>query len=212
MQKKIKLLFVSYLVILLCTVLIVGGTFSLFTDSVSVKNHLQAGTLDVKLVRTNLEYTKINEEGYLEVIKDNEQYDFTNEVDKNIFGLDSNNLQIIPGSYFSTTLELINNGNVAFEYSIIIILNTEGNELANQLEVEIIDAENNKISKKLSELSNGKELLFKEMNSVLNKEIFNVKITFLDDINNNKAKEQAIDFDLVVNAVQKTNKDISPNN
>ena len=46
MQKKFKVLFISYIVILFCTVLIVGGTFSLFTDSVKVVNHLQAGSLE----------------------------------------------------------------------------------------------------------------------------------------------------------------------
>lgn len=205
MQKKFKVLFISYIVILFCTVLIVGGTFSLFTDSVKVVNHLQAGSLDVELIRTNLEYTKINELGYLEVVKDNENFDFTNKVDANIFGISDNNLEIIPGSYFNVTLDLINKGNVAFEYSIKFVLNGEENELIKQLDVEIIDHNGNIKVKRLSEFIKDESILIGEMNNLHNKETFKIKITFLDLEENNTAKDEDLCFDLVVTAVQKIN-------
>lgn len=205
MQKKFKVLFISYIVILFCTVLIVGGTFSLFTDSVKVVNHLQAGSLDVELIRTNLEYTKINELGYLEVVKDNDNFDFTNKVDANIFGISDNNLEIIPGSYFNVTLDLINKGNVAFEYSIKFVLNGEENELIKQLDVEIIDNNGNIKVKRLSELIKDESILIGDMDNLHNKETFKIKITFLDLEENNTAKDEDLCFDLVVIAVQKIN-------
>lgn len=205
MQKKFKVLFISYIVILFCTVLIVGGTFSLFTDSVKVVNHLQAGSLDVELIRTNLEYTKINELGYLEVVKDNDNFDFTNKVDANIFGISDKNLEIIPGSYFNVTLDLINKGNVAFEYSIKFVLNGEENELIKQLDVEIIDHNGDIKVKRLSEFIKDESILIGDMDNLHNKETFKIKITFLDLEENNTAKDEDLCFDLVVTAVQKIN-------
>lgn len=205
MQKKFKVLFISYIVILFCTVLIVGGTFSLFTDSVKVVNHLQAGSLDVELIRTNLEYTKINELGYLEVVKDNDNFDFTNKVDANIFGISDDNLKIIPGSYFNVTLDLINKGNVAFEYSVKFVLNCKENELIKQLNVEIIDQNGNIKVKRFNEFIEDETILIGEMDNFNNKETFNIKITFLDLEENNIAKDENLSFDLVVKAVQKIN-------
>ena len=205
MQKKFKVLFISYIVILFCTVLIVGGTFSLFTDSVKVVNHLQAGSLDVELIRTNLEYTKINELGYLEVVQDNDKFDFTNKVDANIFGISDDNLKIIPGSYFNVTLDLINKGSVAFEYSVKFVLNCKENELIKQLNVEIIDQNGNIKVKRFNEFIEDETILIGEMDNFNNKETFNIKITFLDLEENNIAKDENLSFDLVVTAVQKIN-------
>lgn len=205
MQKKFKVLFISYIVILFCTVLIVGGTFSLFTDSVKVVNHLQAGSLDVELIRTNLEYTKINELGYLEVVQDNDNFDFTNKVDANIFGISDVNLKIIPGSYFNVTLDLINKGSVAFEYSVKFVLNCKENELIKQLNVEIIDQNGNIKVKRFNEFIEDETILIGEMDNFNNKETFNIKITFLDLEENNIAKDENLSFDLVVTAVQKIN-------
>ena len=205
MQKKFKVLFISYIVILFCTVLIVGGTFSLFTDSVKVVNHLQAGSLDVELIRTNLEYTKINESGYLEVVQDNDNFDFTNKVDANIFGISDDNLKIIPGSYFNVTLDLINKGSVAFEYSVKFVLNCKENELIKQLNVEIIDQNGNIKVKRFNEFIEDETILIGEMDNFNNKETFNIKITFLDLEENNIAKDENLSFDLVVTAVQKIN-------
>ena len=182
-----------------------GGTFSLFTDSVKVVNHLQAGSLDVELIRTNLEYTKINELGYLEVVQDNDNFDFTNKVDANIFGISDDNLKIIPGSYFNVTLDLINKGSVAFEYSVKFVLNCKENELIKQLNVEIIDQNGNIKVKRFNEFIEDETILIGEMDNFNNKETFNIKITFLDLEENNIAKDENLSFDLVVTAVQKIN-------
>ena len=53
MEKRTKTMLFSALTLLVCTVLIVGGTFALFTDSVMVNNHLSAGNLEVGLYRTS---------------------------------------------------------------------------------------------------------------------------------------------------------------
>ena len=46
MRRK-RALLISCSVILLCVSIIVGMTYALFTDSVSVNTHLQAGNLDI---------------------------------------------------------------------------------------------------------------------------------------------------------------------
>ena len=94
MKNKIKILFISYAVILLCTCFIVTGTYALFTDSAKVTNHLKAGNLDIRLERVNLEYQVLNEEGYLEkyifhietIV--NDYYCNYTIIDKRIIGID----------------------------------------------------------------------------------------------------------------------------
>ena len=69
MNKK-RILLASCSIIAMCLCAIVGMTYALFTDSVSVKNHLQAGNLDIALVRTDLEYAILDNDGYLTTYSD----------------------------------------------------------------------------------------------------------------------------------------------
>ena len=67
-----------------------------------------------------------------------------------------------------------------------------------------IEVQNNKetiVNKKLNEVFDYGVLFCKEMDE--NKESFTIKITFLDLIDNNDAENKIVDFDLVVEAVQK---------
>lgn len=211
MKNKLKVLFISYAVILLCTCLIVTGTYALFTDSVKVTNHLKAGNLDISLERTNLEYSVLNSEGYSQTYLNTDRVDFTESVEENIFGLDSKDLLIVPGSYFEATLEIKNNGNVAFEYRCEIILSGEVNELAKQVVVTITDSTNEVSIMNLSDVSNGFTFKLGEMNNEVKTDTFKIRLEFLDDvesnlnIENNLAKDQDLSFDLVVEAVQKNN-------
>ena len=74
MSNKKRILITSFSVIILCLCILVGVSYSLFTDSEQVTNHLKSGELDITLERTNLEYVTLNEQGYLEV-KENTSFE-----------------------------------------------------------------------------------------------------------------------------------------
>ena len=60
-----RAMLVSCAVILLCLSVVTGMTWALFTDTERVNTHLQAGTLDITLLRTQLVKTALNDKGYL---------------------------------------------------------------------------------------------------------------------------------------------------
>lgn len=213
-----RVLLVSCSVILLCVSIIVGMTYALFTDQVSVQNHLRAGTLDVTLKRTSLEYTLLNEDGYLEktvLTGQSNELDLTTSTDENVFGLSSDTTKIVPGSYFDATLVIGNNGDVAFDYSVEIKLLTENgdvitdvatiNELSKQLKVYIKDADGNIVGEyMLSDLcgTNNCEIKVGHMKKNETEHKFGVMVEFVDCADNNSAKAQKAVFDLVVTATQ----------
>ena len=207
---KAKVLLYVCIALLVATSIGVGVSYALFTDSVEVQNHLQAGTLDVTLERTSLEYTLLNEEGYL--VKQTEgALDLTKATADNVFGLDANATKIVPGSYFDAQLAIGNNGNVAFDYSVEIKLLTNdeelANELAKQLKVTITNAEGKAVAEyMLSDLQDDANCEVKagHMKANETKHNFGVKVEFVNREDNNNAKSQAVAFDLIVSAVQAT--------
>ena len=82
-----RILALSCLIIMLCTTVIVGASYALFNESISIGNHLQAGNLDAVLTRTNLTYATLHTDGVLRTYEDDEAEDFTGITNKNIFGL-----------------------------------------------------------------------------------------------------------------------------
>lgn len=205
---KAKGLLYVCIALFLATTLAVGVSYALFTDSVEVKNHLEAGSLDVTLTRTSLTYTVLNEEGYL-IPKTAGKLDLTKATNENVFGLETAT-KIAPTSYFDAKLAIGNEGNVAFDYSVEIKFLTKdqtlANQLAKQLQVTITD-ENDQIVAKymLSELQ-GENTKVKAGHMKANEEEhnFGVKIEFVNLENNNDAKLETVAFDLVVSAVQAT--------
>lgn len=204
MSKKRRTLLVSFSIIVLCLCAMVGMTYALFTDSALVKNHLAAGNLDVTLTRTNLEYRVLDENGYLETTTVEEDIDFTSSTNENVFGIDAKGMVITPGSYFDAELELSNDGNVAFTYSVTIKLSSEANKLAEQLQVTITHADGSTTSKKLSELSSTLTMEAGIMGSKDTSKVFNVKVEFVDLTSNNLAQNQKVVFDIIVSATQAT--------
>ncbi len=200
----------SCVVLLLLTCIAVGVSYALFTDEVRVETHLmKAGTLDVTLKRTALTYTKLNDNGYLEAVTDNEVFDFTQRTRENIFGLHKDHTKIAPGSYFEAQLELGNAGDVALDYTVALKLFTENEEQANalaqQLQVTII-RDGVEEEYMLSELSGTAdcEVLKGHMKRTDRTETFIIKLEFVNDDANNDAQLQEAAFDLVVTAVQAT--------
>ncbi len=203
---KVRTLLMSCVMIMLCAVMIVGGTFALWSDSAKVENHLTAGTLKVKLERISLTKTYLdNETGYLvETVPDTSIVDFTdtNTANANVFGI-SNDEKVVPCSEYEATLRLSNNGDVSFSYDVIIKLNGESNALAEQLKV-YIDGEDKGT---LDEYAvDGKAIIATQtMAKNDTAKEFTVKVEFIndDDVNNN-AQEKEVKFDLLINAVQLT--------
>lgn len=226
MNKK-RILLVACSVITLCVCIIAGMSYALFTDSVSVGNHLQAGNLKVTLARTKLEYSVLNEQGELAVTTNNERLDFTEKNENNVFGIDSTDIRIVPGSYFDAELEISNGGNTAFDYNVGIKLVNESTALAEQLKVTVRDGNGDVIdTKMLSELAGGLTIDAGHMKANADAQTFSVRVEFVDDVvynngltpetnaegetlevetmDNDEAQSGTAVFDLVVTAVQAT--------
>ena len=211
MNKK-RVLVLTFSIILLCISIVCGTTYALFTEKIIINNHLQAGFLDVSLVRTNLKYNVLKEDGYFEEKEIQENRDFTSLKNESIFGINEETTLIVPGSYYEVELELRNKGNVAIDYIINIVVNDDINELSKQIKVQLI--ENNQVVKEntLEEIKNNNFIISKGEMKVDEKTCkFTIRIEFMDDllvdnINNNLAQNKETMFDLCVEAVQKTNK------
>lgn len=204
-KSKVKTLLVACVMIMLCAAMIVGGTYALWSDNVTVENHLSSGTLQVKLERISLTKTYLDDEtGYLVTAgPDTTIVDFTdtNTADDNVFGIEDE--KVVPCSEYEAKLRLTNNGDVAFTYDVIIKLNSASNALAKQLKVYIDGEDKGTLDQYAVD---GKAVISTQTmakNDVAKE--FTVKIQFINDNDiNNDAQDKEVKFDLLVNAVQKT--------
>lgn len=213
MKFKSRILILSSLAITLSLILITLSTFALFTDNIYITHHLQAGTLEASLKRVNLEYNVLDSNGYLTNMKSDEILDLsdtsTNKL--NVFGISDETL-LVPGNFYEATLELSNNGNVAFKYWIEIISNDEIlSDLAGQMEIKVTTYDKSSLEKEYTAFISdglfvGNEVFpLGELTTNDNTVKFKVKITFIDSILNNNAKEDKVNFDIIVYAVQSIN-------
>lgn len=211
-----RALLVSSSVILLCMAVIVGTTWALFTDTQKTSNHLQAGDLNITLKRTELTKTTLNSLGELEEqtvqSATDDAVDFTDSTDKNVFDIESSE-KIVPGTKFVSKMQIENHSDVAFGYWIEVVCSdkTQGEELAKQLKVTVntgVDSSalvGNGLTVKGAGENYVDELAVGEIG------VFTVTVEFLDSAiaengigDNNLAKNQSLDFDLIVHAVQLT--------
>lgn len=172
-----RALLISGLVILLCMTIVVGMTWTLFTDTQTVSNHLKAGDLRITLKRTELTKKTLNASGYLvenQVQKSTDDpVNFTNSTDDNIFGLTMKDgditEKIVPGSKFVATMQIENNSDVAFKYWARIDCDDENaaKRLAEQLIITVytdkngdgvIDIEGDNAEKSESAVADGLEI------------------------------------------------------
>lgn len=216
--KTKRALLVSSAIILLCMTIIVGATYSLFTDRFSVGNHLVAGELEISLQRTRLAYKSLDDAGYLSEITNTTVHDFTDRTSNNIFGLESGNIRIAPGSYFEADLRVINDNakdatyysNVAFDYSVTFVLLESNPYLANQMQVTVTDHNGKVTTMRLDEAAKGHVFECGTLEAGEVGQNFTVRVEFLDDVDypdefdNNLAKGKDVIFDLVVSATQAT--------
>ena len=213
---RTRALLTSSSIVLLCMSIIIGMTYALFTDSHTIVHHLKAGELDVTLMRTNLEYVVLNDKGVMEKVTNSKAYNFTEPTEDSVFGLDSSDIKIVPGSYFEAVMEIGNNGNVAFDYVAGFELRGDVNALAEQLMVTVKDAEGETVvdAKPLSEFSADNYAFYSGSVNVGDAaQSFTVRMEFVDDvtvneteiiIDNDDAEGQEAVFDLVVRATQST--------
>ncbi len=203
-KSKMSVLLASSVIILLCVTMLIAGTYALWSDSVSVDNHLTAGSLDVKLERINLNKTILDSQtGYLITNSSDTVVDFTdsNTQDDNVFDV-SEGEKVVPGTSYEATMKISNNGDVAFEYDVIIKLTSVNNALAEQLKVYVDGVDKGF----LSEYENDGQVVIDSQTMAKNDnaKVFVVKIVFEHLATNNEAQNQEVMFDLLVNAIQIT--------
>lgn len=211
MTKKIRALILSCTTILLCVTVAVAGTFALFTDSASIRNHLKAGTLDIELNRILLTGETLAADGTVSTVNNTEEVAFTEGTSRTVF--DTENSVVVPGSFFEATMEIVNNGNVAFGYWIEVVpaSGTTADDLLSQLTFTVTPLSGTPVSETID--ADGKLSLGSETSHVATvsatteNTTFKVKVSFENSTTkgeNDKAKGQELDFDLIVYAVQAT--------
>ena len=208
MKKRSVLL--SALTLMLCLALVASGTYALFSDQVTLKNHLQAGTLDITLIRTNLTTLSLDDTtGFLVETENAEDVDFSAPTTRNVFDITDETL-IVPGCVYNAEMQIQNNSDVAFGYWLEIVFDdTVDLTLAEQLKVTVTTVDGNKsISGKLSENAG---LIGEEADPIgilakTGSALFTVTVEFsdLDHSVNNNAKLTSFEFDIIVHAVQIT--------
>ncbi len=217
MAKVFRTVALAVAAIALAAAVAVVGSYALFTDTVTVSHHLQAGKLEATLTRKTLVGNQIDASGYLSDYQGEKDVDFSSETKKNVFDLED--ALIVPCMYREATMELSNGGNVAFSYWIEIILTAptkpQDVALAEQLEVSV-KTQNTGAGMSLTEQpikNDGKKITIgSQENPVgvveLSKaQTFSVKVAFKDygdkiDNANNTAKGGELSFDMIVYAVQ----------
>lgn len=206
MSKRIRAITLSCVTVLCCLAIMVAGTYALFSDSVEVVNHLQAGNLKVQLSRDMLSLTLLDENGLLSTTTDNNAKDFTNEK-SNIFGL-TDDAKIVPGCSLEAVFSLVNVGDVAIGYYLEFVLEGDANEFASQLELTVSVGSQKWTPIKLSQLGN--KYLFgngEPLGRILQGDsasAFTVKLEFVDGNDNNAAQDKNVKVDMIVHAIQIT--------
>lgn len=220
--KKLRTLLMCTLSIMLCMATAVVGTYALFTDKVTLNNHLQAGTLEISLVRTKLTKTELTADGYLKTSElpdegNGKDFSSTNTTNENVFGITDGTL-VVPGSSYQADLKLTNGGSVAFTYTVAIVFDGVDSDalkdqaLAEQLKITAGKSEATAVTKMLSKIKldeqDGTFTIFTDELAATDPSVnFFVKVEFVnntDNTTNNAAKNGKVKFDIVVSAFQKT--------
>ena len=217
MSKTIKKIGLAIVAIALEVALLIAGSYALFTDTITVSHHLQAGKLEATLTRKTLMGNQIDVNGYLADYEGEKNVDFSAATSKNVFDLED--VLIVPGMYREANMELTNGGDVAFSYWVEIVLqNPEDAKdvaLSEQLLVSVA-TENAGAGMSLTDKpiqNDGKKITIGSKENPVGvvelstSQTFSVKIEFkdygdaMDNVNNN-AKNGELQFDMIVYAVQ----------
>ncbi|MBE7068062.1 MAG: hypothetical protein E7381_02035 [Clostridiales bacterium] len=209
MTTKKRSILLSILTLMLCLALVAVGTYALFSDQVTLENHLQAGTLDVTLTRTSLKTKTLDDTtGFLvDNPVNDEDVDFSKPTTRNVFDLETGDL-IVPQSSYLAEMKIENNSDVAFKYWIEVVLKDSTDPaFAEQLDVKVTTEKMPQgTSATLSAgLKVGSEQTPIGTLAKGTSQTFTISVTFVDDNNvNNDAMNDELNFDIVVHAVQET--------
>ncbi len=210
MERRRKTLLLSILTLCICTALVVGGTYALFTDEATVNNHLQAGNLKVGLYRTAYTENVLDDEGYLETTVVHAQNDKIDSDDKNLeeelWLFNVNNA--VPQSYYEADLDVLNQGSVAFSYGMRIDLTAGADTaLVNQIKITVTYGTNETWFMLSDYAANSIDL---GVLTTGQSGRFTVKAEFVDDVGeefvNNNAMDETVEFFVQVYATQKVSK------
>lgn len=205
MTKK-RTLLLSALTALLGVSVAVGASYALFTDQVTVNNHLSAGSLDVGLYRVEYKENVLVADGTMaESTPDTTRVDLTQNADK-LFVIDD---LFVPTSWYETTVEVSNSGDVAFDYGVRILwkddpANDKDQIIAEQIQITISVGDTQKEQFYLCDCADYDVVLGSMLKGDA-AEQFTVKAEFVNRDYNNAAMQAEIKFDLQVYATQKTN-------
>ena len=218
MTKGIKSIAFALIALLLSMTLLIAGTYALFSDSATMKTHLQAGTLDAQLLRKGYKTQLLGANGYMqtETHTDNPYLDVSKlPTDPkasdyvNVFGMDVTD-RIAPTATLSADMQIKNNGSVAFIYEISISpVAGYGADLLDQLSLtltvdgNVYTAQAGQLVLKGTPDNEGKVPADWHVSAGQAKD-FTVTVTFADQADNNDAQDQMVVFDLTVTAVQAT--------
>ena len=211
--KTKRALLLSGVTILLCFTIIIGMTYALFSDTDSVYNHLQAGTLEVTLKRTRLDKTYyVGGRDLRHEINEN-VIDFTSKtsLDRNVFDILANE-KIVPGCKYVATMQVENHSDAPFGYWIAVKCSdeTKDSSLAKQLWVTV-ECGDTKVENFVGDslIVDGEGRGCIGYVAIGEADSFTVTVEFLDSAKSDKemdsndlAQSESILFDLVVYATQ----------
>ena len=217
MEKVVRRVALALAAIVLAVLVAIVGSYALFTDTITVSNHLQAGKLEATLTRKTLVGNQIDQNGYLSDYEGDKNVDFSGRTEKNVFDLEET--LIVPCMYREATMELSNGGDVAFSYWVEIVLTSPTSAkdvaLSEQLLVSVA-TENAGAGMSLTDKpiqNDGKKITIGSQENPVGvvelstTQTFSVKVEFkdygnaMDNVNNN-AKNGELQFDMIVYAVQ----------
>lgn len=215
-----RVLLTSCAIVLLCLTIVLGMTWALFTDDVFVEHHLQAGDLNITLMRVQLDKVALDEKGFLSPYEtDLTVKDFTEPTKENVFDLEDGQ-KVVPGSKYVAKMKVENLSDVAFGYWIQVVCmdKTLGADLAKQLRVTVdttVDDDNDDDSDAWvgdGLFVRGEDDDYIDVLAIGESAYFTVSVEFVDSFEyedlfgdyyaNDKAQGEQLAFDLVVHAVQ----------
>lgn len=204
-MKKLRALLSAALMLMLSVSIAVAGTYALFSDNVTVTNHLQAGTLELGLVRTKLvKCVPDATTGMPTETEDTNEKDFSAVTSENVFGVADGEM-IAPASWYEVEMSVKNKGSIAFNYKVAIKLNAattaENLAFAEQLTVYVNGADEGVLLSECTD-ENGKLIISdKLVQKSTTDEKFTVKIVF-NNAAGNATQGKEVGFDLIVMAEQ----------
>ncbi len=201
---KNKIFIPAVALVLCCFALVLGVSYGLYDETVSIPTHLVAGSLKATLERVKLTTYNIGSDGNFSSVIDDKVKDFSAETQDSVFGITAGTLAA-PGSTFTAEMRITNGGDVAFYYYLETFCNTVVSDqtFASMLQLTVSSEDGVWREVLLGDgLTPGEDEAVGAVN-VGESENFTVTLKFLDDENNYKVESKFVLFDLCVHAVQK---------